>query len=107
MSFRESELLWLLLVIPVLAGLPIFAWWRRRRATARFGNPENANWGLRASKCDSLRGLSPYTFNVYPRPRPCRNVTRRIVYSFVAPDYDDGLCMHDGRFVNVAKEIPS
>ncbi len=40
MSFRESDLLWLLLLVPVLAGLPVFAWWRRRRATARFGNPE-------------------------------------------------------------------
>lgn len=40
MSFRHSELLWLLAFIPVLASLPVFAWWRRQRAAMRFGHPE-------------------------------------------------------------------
>ncbi len=40
MSFRHSELLWLLALVPVLASLPVFAWWRRQRAVMRFGHPE-------------------------------------------------------------------
>ncbi|MDQ3037540.1 MAG: VWA domain-containing protein [Myxococcota bacterium] len=40
MSFRESDVLWLLALVPVLAALPVFAWWMRGRAAARFGNPE-------------------------------------------------------------------
>lgn len=39
MSFRHSELLWLLALVPVLASLPVLAWWRRQRAAMRFGDP--------------------------------------------------------------------
>jgi Ca-activated chloride channel family protein len=42
-TFRDGDLLWWLLAVPVLAGLPILAWWLRRRALARFGNPEIAS----------------------------------------------------------------
>lgn len=40
MTWQHGDLLWLLLAVPVLAGLPLFAWWRRRRATQRFGDRE-------------------------------------------------------------------
>lgn len=39
MSWRDPDLLWLLLLVPVFAGLAIAAWWLRRRATHRFGDP--------------------------------------------------------------------
>ena len=29
MTFRDGDLLWLLLGIPVLAALPVLAWWLR------------------------------------------------------------------------------
>ncbi|WP_157069249.1 VWA domain-containing protein [Sandaracinus amylolyticus] len=38
MSWRDSDVLWLLAMVPLLAGLPIFAFWRRRRAMERFGD---------------------------------------------------------------------
>lgn len=37
MTWRSDDLLWLLLLIPVVAALPLAAWWLRRRATRRFG----------------------------------------------------------------------
>lgn len=39
MSFAHPDLLWLLLAVPVLALVPVAAWFLRRRATARFGDP--------------------------------------------------------------------
>ncbi len=39
MSWRDPDLLWLLLLVPVFAGLAVLAWWLRRRATRRFGDP--------------------------------------------------------------------
>ncbi len=42
MSWQHPDLLWLLLLVPVLAGLPILAWYLRQRATKRFGDPEVA-----------------------------------------------------------------
>ncbi len=42
MSWQHPDYLWLLLLVPVLAGVPILAWWLRQRATTRFGNPEVA-----------------------------------------------------------------
>ena len=38
MTWQHGGLLWLLLLVPVLAGLPLFAWSRRRAATKRFGD---------------------------------------------------------------------
>jgi Ca-activated chloride channel homolog len=40
MSWRDPDLLWLLLVVPVAAGLLVAAWRLRRRATRRFGEAE-------------------------------------------------------------------
>ncbi|MEC7523771.1 MAG: VWA domain-containing protein [Myxococcota bacterium] len=40
MTWQHPDLLWLLLAVPALAALPLFAWWRRRHATARFGDRE-------------------------------------------------------------------
>lgn len=40
MSFRDSDLLWLLAAVPLLGALPVLAWWLRKRATQRFGSPE-------------------------------------------------------------------
>lgn len=42
MTWQHPGLLWLLLGVPVLALVPILAWWLRQRATARFGDPEIA-----------------------------------------------------------------
>lgn len=42
MSWQHPDLLWLLLAIPVLALVPILAWYLRQRATRRFGDPEVA-----------------------------------------------------------------
>lgn len=39
MSWQHGDVLWLLLAVPILAALPVFAWLRRRAATARFGDP--------------------------------------------------------------------
>lgn len=39
MSWQHPSLLWLLALVPVLAGLPVIAWLLRQRARARFGNP--------------------------------------------------------------------
>lgn len=39
MSWQHESYLWLLLAVPVLAGLPILAWHLRQRATKRFGDP--------------------------------------------------------------------
>jgi Ca-activated chloride channel family protein len=38
-SWRADELLWLLTLVPVFAGLAVLAWWLRRRITRRFGEP--------------------------------------------------------------------
>lgn len=40
MSWQHEGYLWLLLAIPLVAALPLLAWWNRRRATRRFGDPE-------------------------------------------------------------------
>ena len=40
MSWRDPDMLWLLLLVPVFAGLTVLAWWLRRRATRRFGDPD-------------------------------------------------------------------
>ena len=42
MSWREPDLLWLLVLVPVFAGLIVLAWWLRQRATRRFGDPDTA-----------------------------------------------------------------
>lgn len=42
MSWQHPDLLWLLLGVPLLGGLPLVAWLLRQRATKRFGNPEVA-----------------------------------------------------------------
>jgi Ca-activated chloride channel family protein len=39
-TWRAEDLLWLLLIVPVLAGLLVLAWWLRKHSTARFGRPE-------------------------------------------------------------------
>lgn len=41
MSFRDASLLWWLFLVPLLAGALVFAWHRRRAASARFGSEEN------------------------------------------------------------------
>jgi Ca-activated chloride channel family protein len=38
-TFRDPDLLWLLVALPIAAGLPLLAWWLRERATRRFGDP--------------------------------------------------------------------
>lgn len=38
MSWRDTDWLWLLGMVPLLAALPAFAWWQRRRAVRRFGD---------------------------------------------------------------------
>jgi Ca-activated chloride channel family protein len=42
MSWQHPDLLWLLALVPVMGLLPVAAWLLRRRATARFGDPEVA-----------------------------------------------------------------
>jgi Ca-activated chloride channel family protein len=56
-TWHAGELLWLLLLLPALVGLPIGAWRLRRRALARFGAPATAakmiagrSAGLRAAR---------------------------------------------------------
>ena len=39
MTWQHPDWLWFLLAVPVLAGLPVLAWYLRRAATARFGDP--------------------------------------------------------------------
>ncbi len=39
MSFRDPWILWFLLLVPALAGVALFAWRRRVRATSTFGAP--------------------------------------------------------------------
>lgn len=40
MSWAHPQMLWLLLALPIVAGLPFFSSWWRQRATARMGNPD-------------------------------------------------------------------
>lgn len=40
MTFAHPSLLWFLLAVPFLAGLPVLASWLRQRTMARFGKPE-------------------------------------------------------------------
>ncbi len=40
MSWQHEDLLWLLVGIPIAAGLLVLAWYLRRRATRRFGDPD-------------------------------------------------------------------
>lgn len=42
MSWKHPDLLWLLIAVPVLGLVPLFAWQMRRRATKRFGDPAMA-----------------------------------------------------------------
>jgi len=37
-SFRDPDALWLLLLVPVFAGLAVASWWRRQRALSRFAS---------------------------------------------------------------------
>ncbi|MEM1415814.1 MAG: VWA domain-containing protein [Myxococcota bacterium] len=39
MTWRDGDLLWLLLLVPLAAGMAIAAWRLRQRALLRFGNP--------------------------------------------------------------------
>lgn len=39
MSWQHPDLLWLLLAVPLLSALPVFAWWRRKKSSERFGDP--------------------------------------------------------------------
>jgi Ca-activated chloride channel family protein len=41
-SWQHGDLLWLLLAVPIAAGLFFVAWLLRRRASAKFGDPEIA-----------------------------------------------------------------
>ncbi len=41
MSWGAPAVLWLLLGVPFVAGLPLLAWWLRKRARERFGTAEN------------------------------------------------------------------
>ncbi|MBC7173474.1 MAG: VWA domain-containing protein, partial [Polyangiaceae bacterium] len=57
MSFRDPSLLWLLLLVPALAGVALVAWRLRLRATSRFGAPQTVlpltvgrSTGLRAAR---------------------------------------------------------
>jgi Ca-activated chloride channel family protein len=56
-TFAHPDLLWWLLLVPLLGGLPILASWLRDRAKQRFGNPEivdpliaGRSGGLRAAR---------------------------------------------------------
>lgn len=40
MTWQHPSLLWLLMALPLLAGLPVVAWVLRRRATRRFGDAQ-------------------------------------------------------------------
>jgi Ca-activated chloride channel family protein len=53
-SWRDLDLLWLLGLVPLLGGALVLAWWRRRRATERFGHVETVR-GLVAGRSGGFR----------------------------------------------------
>lgn len=61
MTFRDGDLLWLLLGIPVLAALPVLAWWLRERAMRRFGDAEVTR-GLIAGRAPAWRATRAVLF---------------------------------------------
>ncbi|MFK7991785.1 MAG: VWA domain-containing protein [Sandaracinaceae bacterium] len=54
MTWQHEGYLLLLLALPLVAGVPLFAWWWRRRATKRFGDPETLR-GLTAGRSGPWR----------------------------------------------------
>lgn len=54
MTWQHGGLLWLLILLPLLAALPVFAWWRRKKATERFGDVEVVR-GLTAGRSGPWR----------------------------------------------------
>ena len=63
MSFRPPELLFLLLAIPVVAGLFVFAWKRREAATLRFGQPTTVK-GLVRGEASKLRAARAVLYSL-------------------------------------------
>ena len=56
MTWHSQQLLWLLLLVPLLAALPVVAWRLRRRARARFG-VESTTRRMVAGQAPGLRAL--------------------------------------------------
>lgn len=63
MTFAHPSLLWLLLVVPFLGGLPILASWLRQRQKARFGDPDHID-ALIAGKSGAFRAARGAIFVV-------------------------------------------
>ncbi|MCA9610344.1 MAG: VWA domain-containing protein [Myxococcales bacterium] len=105
MTWQHGGLLWLLLVVPVLGALPVFAWWRRRVTTRRFGDPAVVR-GLTAGVSGPWRAtravlwLGAFVFAVIALAGPqygsrTRTLRRRGVDVVIALDFSKSMLARD------------
>jgi Ca-activated chloride channel homolog len=105
MSWHAPELLWLLLVLPLLALVPIWAWRARQKALERFGAPTMAyrliagrSPGLRAARAVILIGAMALGLVALARPQygsHTRMLRKRGVDVVVALDFSKSMLARD------------
>lgn len=107
MTFGHPSMLWLLLIVPLLGGLPILASWLRDRAKARFGQAEHVD-GLVAGRSGAWRaargalfvvgiGLALFALAAPQYGSRTRILRRRGVDVVIALDFSKSMLARDVR----------
>lgn len=104
MTFRDADLLWLLALVPALAGLAVWVFLRRQRAVARFGTAPGMvagrATGLRATRAALLLGGLALVVFALAGPRygsRTRLLRKRGVDVVVAVDFSKSMLARDVR----------
>ena len=107
MTWHEADLLWLLLLVPLLGALPLLAYRLRLRARARFGSEAAAqklvvgrSAGLRAARAVLLITGIALTVVALARPQygsSSRLLRKRGVDVVVALDFSKSMLAQDVR----------
>lgn len=107
MSFAHPSMLWLLLAVPFLGGLPILASWLRQRAKARYGDADHVD-ALIAGRSGAFRaargalfvvgiGLALFALAAPQYGSRTRILRRRGVDVVIALDFSKSMLARDVR----------